>query len=168
MMRKVIQGKVWRFFDNIDTDQIFPGQYLSISKPEDMVEHCMEGAGHPKFREEAKPGDLIVAGEYFGCGSSREHAPLCLKLRGIKAIVAESFARIFFRNGLNIGLPVIEAKGVSAIEEGNEIEIDLKSGQMKDLTSGSIYQGTPIPDFLFKMLEKGGLLAELEERFLKK
>jgi 3-isopropylmalate/(R)-2-methylmalate dehydratase small subunit len=168
MLEKVIRGNVWRFLDNIDTDQIFPGQYLSISKPEDMVEHCMEGAGHLRFREEAKPGDLIVAGEYFGCGSSREQAPLCLKLRGIKAIIAESFARIFFRNGLNIGLPVIEAKGVSEIKEGDEIELNLQTGEIKNLTSGKNYQGDPIPDFLFKMLEKGGLVAELEERFIKK
>jgi len=166
-MEKIIKGKVWRFSDNVDTDQIFPGRYLSISDPKDMVEHCMEGAGHPKFRAEANEGDLIVAGENFGCGSSREHAAVCLKLLGIRAIIAESFARIFFRNGLNLGLPVIEAPGVSAIEEGNEIEINLETGEIKDVNTGESYQGSQIPDFLFKMVEKGGLIAELEERFLK-
>jgi 3-isopropylmalate/(R)-2-methylmalate dehydratase small subunit len=167
-MKKVISGKVWRFSNDIDTDQIFPGQYLSISKPEDMVEHCMEGAGHASFCSNARPGDLIVAGENFGCGSSREQAPLCLKLRGIRAIIAESFARIFFRNSLNIGLPVIEAAGISGIAEGNQIEVNVESGLIKDLTSGREYQGNPIPPFLFKMLEKGGLVTELEEKFLRK
>jgi len=167
MIEKIVRGKVWRFSDNIDTDQIFPGQYLSISKPEDMVEHCMEGAGHPRFREKAKAGDIIVAGNYFGCGSSREQAPICMKHFGISAVIAENFARIFFRNGLNVGLPVIEAPGVSAIEEGNEIEVNLESGVIKDLTNGRTYQGSPIPDFLFKMLEKGGLVAELKEKSLK-
>jgi 3-isopropylmalate/(R)-2-methylmalate dehydratase small subunit len=165
-MEKIIKGKVWRFSDDVDTDQIFPGRYLSISDPKDMVEHCMEGAGHPRFREEASEGDLIIAGENFGCGSSREHAAVCLKLLGIRAIVAESFARIFFRNGLNLGLPVVEASGVSAIEEGNEIEINVETGKILDITTGRSYQGSPIPDFLFKMVEKGGLIAELEERFL--
>ena len=167
MLEKSIRGKVWRFSDNIDTDQIFPGQYLSISKPEDMVAHCMEGTGHTRFREDAKPGDLVVAGHYFGCGSSREHAPVCLKYLGIRVIVAESFARIFFRNALNVGLPVVEAAGVSEIEEGSEIEVNLETGEVKNLSTGKTYEGSPIPDFLFKMLEKGGLLAELEERFLK-
>ena len=167
MIEKIIRGKVWKFSDNIDTDQIFPGQYLSISKPEDMVEHCMEGAGHPKFREEAKPGDIIVAGNYFGCGSSREQAPVCIKHFGISAVIAENFARILFSNGLNYGLPVVEAPGVSTVEEGNEIEVNLESGEIKDLTNGKTYQGSPIPEFLFKMLEKGGLVEELEEKFLK-
>jgi 3-isopropylmalate/(R)-2-methylmalate dehydratase small subunit len=166
-MEKIIRGKVWRFSDDVDTDQIFPGRYLSISDPKDMVEHCMEGAGHPSFMQEAGQGDLIVAGDNFGCGSSREHAAVCLKLLGIRAIVAESFARIFFRNGLNLGLPVVEAPGVSAIEEGNEIEINVETGKILDLSTGKSYQGSPIPDFLFKMVEKGGLIAELEEKFLK-
>ena len=166
-MEKVFRGRVWRFPENIDTDQIFPGRYLSISDPKDMVEHCMEGAGHPKFRSEVKQGDIIVAGENFGCGSSREHAPLVLKLVGIRAIVAESFARIFFRNGFNLGLPVLEAPGVTEIAEGSEIEVDLETGEIKDLTGGKSYRGSPIPEFLFMMLEKGGLVAELEEKFLK-
>ncbi|MBW1667855.1 MAG: 3-isopropylmalate dehydratase small subunit [Deltaproteobacteria bacterium] len=166
-MEKTIKGKVWRFSDNVDTDQIFPGRYLSISDPKDMVEHCMEGAGHPRFMEEAREGDIIIAGENFGCGSSREHAVVCLKLLGIRAIVAESFARIFFRNGLNLGIPVVEAPGVSAIEEGSKIEINVETGKITDISTGRSYQGTPIPEFLFKMMEKGGLIAELEEKFLK-
>ena len=166
-MEKIFKGRVWRFLDNIDTDQIFPGRYLSISDPKDMVEHCMEGAGHPVFQAEAKEGDLIVAGDNFGCGSSREHAAICLKLLGIRGIIAQSFARIFFRNALNVGLAVIEAPGVSAIIEGNQVEVNLETGEVKDLTDSKIYQGGTIPEFLFKMLEKGGLVAELEEKFLR-
>lgn len=167
MAQKIIRGKNWRFPDNVDTDQVYPGRYLSLSLPEELAARCMEGARHPRFRQEVKPGDLIVAGKNFGCGSSREHAARSIKYLGIQAIVAESFARIFFRNAFSLGLPLVEAPGVSEIEEGNEIEVNLESGEVKDLSSGKTYQGTRIPPFLLEMIEKGGLLPQLEDRFLK-
>ncbi len=168
MVQKIIRGKIWRFSEDIDTDQIFPGRYLSLSKAEDLIPHCMEGTGHSKFRKEAKAGDLIIAGENFGCGSSREHAPQCIKDFGIGVVIAESFARLFYRNAFNVGLPIVEAPGVSSIEEENEVEVNLESGEIRDLATGNKYKGSPIPPFFFKMLEKGGLIPQLEERFLKK
>jgi len=126
----------------------------------------MEGAGHPRFRKEVKPGDVIVAGHNFGSGSSREQAPVSLKYVGVCAVVAESFARIFFRNGFNVGLPVVEAPGVSTIDEGDDIEINLETGEIKNLTKGETYRGNPIPPFLLEILDKGGLIAELEDKFL--
>lgn len=165
-MEKIIRGRAWRFGDNIDTDQIYPGQHMSIADPEEMAAHAMEGAGHPKFRKEVKPGDVIVAGHNFGSGSSREQAPVSLKYVGVCAVVAESFARIFFRNGFNVGLPVVEAPGVSTIDEGDDIEINLETGEIKNLTKGETYRGNPIPPFLLEILDKGGLIAELEDKFL--
>jgi 3-isopropylmalate/(R)-2-methylmalate dehydratase small subunit len=166
-MGRIIRGKVWRFGGNIGTDHVFPGRYLSIAKPEDVALNCIEAAGHPTFREKAKPGGLVVAGDYFGYGFDHEQAPVCLKYRGINVIIAGNFARIFFRNTLNVGLAAVEAPEVYAIEEGNEIEMNLESGEVRDLTAGKTYQGSPFLKFLLTMLEKGGRMPQLKERVLK-
>ncbi|MCL5263685.1 MAG: 3-isopropylmalate dehydratase small subunit [Chloroflexi bacterium] len=164
---RVIKGRVWKFGDNIDTDQIYPTKFCVVSyTKEEVASHAMEASDHPNFAREAKPGDIIVGGRNFGCGSSREYAPVSLKYVGVGAVIAESFARIFYRNAFNIGLLVIEAKGISNINEGDEIEIDMELGEIRDLTTGSRYPAAAVPAGPREVFEKGGLIPYLEARYL--
>lgn len=151
-------GKVFKYGDSVDTDVILPARYLALYKEEDLAAHCMEDIDE-NFVKDVKQGDFIAAGENFGCGSSREHAPLCLKTAGVSCIIAETFARIFFRNAINIGLPIIECKeAAEEIEAGDEVEIDFNSGKIYDRTKGTEYQGQPFPEFMQKIIAAGGLV----------
>ena len=149
----ILSGKVWKFGDNIDTDVIIPGKYLRTTDMSVFASHVMEGID-PEFSKKVSKGDMIVAGKNFGCGSSREQAPLALKYAGVSCIVAESFARIFFRNAINVGLPIIEAR--IDCREGDNIEIDLENGIVKN--NEKTYSATKLPDFLRKILADGGLV----------
>ncbi len=153
----IIAGRAWRFGDDVNTDLILPGRYLELTDPEEMARHAMEGV-LPSFSERVKPGDIIVAGRNFGCGSSREHAPLALKHAGVGAIVAESFARIFYRNCINIGLPALQCHRISSeVMDGDDLEIDLNRGTLKNLRTGVRLQFTPLPNFIVKIITEGGL-----------
>lgn len=153
-----LQGKTWKFGDNINTDLIIPARYMTAYEASELGKHCMEDAD-PEFSKKIQPGDIIVAGENFGCGSSREHAVLALKGAGISAIIAKSFARIFFRNAINTGLPIIESpEAASTIKEGDEIIIDLTAGQIKNLTENRHFAIKEFPEFLTEIVENGGLL----------
>lgn len=154
-MENPIKGRVWKFGNDIDTDVIIPGKYLRTKDMQVFAAHAMEGID-PEFAKKAKPGDIIVAGENFGCGSSREQAPLALKHAGIACVVAKSFARIFFRNAINVGLPLMEAD--VECQEGDEIEVDLLKGEVRVPGKG-VFRGNKLPDFLLDMLTDGGLVA---------
>jgi len=153
----VIQGRAWKLGDNIDTDLIIPGKYLHISNIQELAEHTFEGIW-PGFCRQVIPGDIIVAGRNFGCGSSRESAVGVLKELGIGGVVAVSFARIFFRNAINIGLPVLEVPSVTAIAEGDEISVDLRRGMVTDLKNREIIVGSPLPEFILEIIACGGLV----------
>jgi len=153
-----IQGRVWKYGDNVDTDAIIPARYLNVHTAEELAPHCMEDidAG---FAEAVQVGDVIVAGENFGCGSSREHAPLAMKGAGVGAVVARSFARIFFRNAIGVGLPILEsAAAVDGAQAGQQMEIDLEGGQIRNLTTGETYQAEPYPSFMMEIVQAGGLI----------
>ncbi len=152
-----MKGKVWKFKNNIDTDLIIPARYLNTFDPAELAKHVMEDAD-ASFAGKVKKGDIIVAGDNFGCGSSREHAPIAIKAAGVSAVIANSFARIFFRNSINVGLPILEIKDTSKINEGDELDIDLEKGQIKDLTTGQTFNAEPFPPFMKKIIEKGGLI----------
>ncbi len=154
-MENPIVGRVWKFGNDIDTDVIIPGKYLRTKDMQVFAAHAMEGID-PEFAKKVTPGDIIVAGTNFGCGSSREQAPLALKHAGVACIVARSFARIFFRNAINIGLPLLEAD--VGCEEGDEVEIDLLKGEIKVIGNGT-FKGNRLPDFLLEILTAGGLVA---------
>jgi len=160
----VIRGRVWKFGDNIDTDVIIPFKYKARTiDPKELAQHVMEGID-PDFSKKVKPGDIIVAGKNFGCGSSREQAPLAIKAAGIAAVVAESFARIFFRNAINIGLPVLEVKGIfEKTDSGDLLEIDLSQGMVKNLSKGLTFKAAPMPDTLMEILKEGGLVNYLKK-----
>ena len=148
---------VWKFGDDIDTDAIIPGKYLTINTPHELAKHAFEGV-RPEFARGVKEGDMIVAGFNFGCGSSREHAPLALKGAKVKCIIAKSFARIFFRNAINIGLPLLECQDTDKIEEGDHIEVDFASGLITNTEKNQIYDATPLPDFVRGIVDAGGLI----------
>ena len=153
-----MKGTVWKFGDDIDTDIILPGRYLIYTDEEKLSQHCMEGLDD-KFNEKCKKGDFIVAGKNFGCGSSREHAPIALKGVGVAAVIAESFARIFYRNAINIGLPIIECpEAAQGIEAGDEVEVDFDSGMIYNRTKGTEFKGQPFPEFMQKLIAAGGLV----------
>jgi 3-isopropylmalate/(R)-2-methylmalate dehydratase small subunit len=159
-----IEGKVWKFGDNIDTDVIIPAPYLVTTDSAELGKHCMEGVD-PTFSETASPGDIIVGGKNFGCGSSREHAPMSIKGAGIACVVAESFARIFFRNAFNMGLPIFEAAGVSeGIQQGDRITIDQDTGVIINITRDSRFDASSIPPFMQDLIEAGGLMAHVMKR----
>ncbi|MBS7657731.1 MAG: 3-isopropylmalate dehydratase small subunit [Candidatus Bathyarchaeia archaeon] len=163
-----ISGIVLKFGNNIDTDVILPGKYLVLTDPEELAKHAMEGLDK-EFSEKAKKGVVIVAGENFGCGSSREHAPIALKYAGVKAIIAKSFARIFYRNAINIGLPVLECEDAyEKIEENNELLIDLSSGEIIDKTKNLTFKFIPLPSFLLNILTHGGLIKSLKSSLMQK
>lgn len=152
---KNIQGKVWRFADNIDTDLIIAARYLNTSDPKELAKHVLEDAD-PDFVNKMSEGDIIVAGENFGCGSSREHAPIALKAAGVSAVIAKSFARIFYRNSFNMGLPIFELSQTDEINEGDIVKIDLESGKI--VTDKKTYEFTPIPPFMQELINAGGLI----------
>jgi len=163
-VRRVKQkGKVWMFGDDVNTDLIIPGKYLELVDPEEMAEHAMEGID-PDFPKKIQKGDVVVGGTNFGCGSSREHAPLALKYAGIGAVIAESFARIYYRNSINIGLPALECPGITeAVEEGDTVEVDIIGGNVKNTRTGAELSFTPLPDFMVEVLNDGGLVPYLKK-----
>ncbi len=152
-----MQGKVWKFGDNIDTDLIIAARYLNTSEPSELAKHIMEDAD-PEFLNKMSEGDIIVAGENFGCGSSREHAPIALKSAGISAIIAPTFARIFYRNAFNMGLPIFELAEANEINEGDTVKVDMAKGEIINITQGKTYKFTPIPEFMQKLVDAGGLI----------
>jgi 3-isopropylmalate dehydratase small subunit len=159
-----MKGKTWKFGNNIDTDLIIPARYLNTSDPAELAQYAMMDADS-EWVDKMSKGDFIVAGDNFGCGSSREHAPIALKAAGVSAIIAKSFARIFYRNSINIGLPILEAPQAAAeIKEGDEIEVDLAAGKIKDLTTGQTYQAQPFPEFMQKIIDQGGLINHLKSK----
>jgi len=159
-----IRGKVWKFGDDVDTDAIIPARYLNTSDPKELAKHLMEDADRD-FPNKVKAGDIIVAGKNFGCGSSREHAPIAIKAAGIQAVIAKSFARIFYRNAFNIGLPIFESLEASEqIRETDQIEIDAEGGIIEDLTAKEEYEANPIPPFMQELIAAGGLVEWTKKR----
>ncbi len=150
-------GRAWKFGDDVDTDAIIPGRYLVINEPKELAQHLFEGV-HPEMGALIRQGDYVVAGENFGCGSSREHAPLALKGAGIAAVIAKSFARIFFRNAINIGLPLIICSEVGRIANGALIEVDMVGGIIHNISNDEVYKTTPLPEFLKEIVDDGGLV----------
>lgn len=159
----MIRGRVWKFGDNISTDHIAPGRYFHLrNNLEELAKHVLEDAMED-FAKKVQKGDIIVAGKNFGLGSSREHAARIIKIAGVSCVVAKSFARIFYRNAINVGLPVIELKEVDEINQGDELEIDLENGVLKNLTTGKEYRFTPIPKFLLEILKEDGIVSYLKK-----
>ena len=157
-MEKVMKGKAWKFGNNIDTDQIYPGIYVELTEMEDIKKHALSGSAEPNIADEVQPGDIVVAGTIFGCGSSREHAAMTLKGAGVGAVLAESFGRIFFRNAINLGLPVIVCPGISkCAQKGDEIRIDIETGEVTDVTRGKVLKTTPFSPYVLNILESGGI-----------
>ena len=159
-------GKAWKFGDDVDTDVIIQGKYLVINEPEELAKHVFENI-KPEFAKAVKKGDFVVAGENFGCGSSREHAPIALRATGIEAVIAKSYARIFFRNAVNIGLKVLECKDADKIEEGDELEVDYVNGKIVNKSKNEEYPINPIPEFLRQIMDKGGLVNFCKELYAK-
>ena len=159
----IIKGKIWKFKDNIDTDVIIPARYLNTSDPKELALHCMEDYDS-KFVKKMNQGDIVAAGRNFGCGSSREHAPIALKAAGVSCIIAQSFARIFFRNAINIGLPIFESEEVAdQCSQGDILEIDSTQGIIKNLTKDKIYKTNLLPEFIQKIIAVGGLREYVKE-----
>ena len=159
-----MQGKIWKFGNDVDTDAIIPARYLNTSDPEELAAHVMEDAD-PSFPGKVKKGDMIVALKNFGCGSSREHAPIALKKAGISCVIAHSFARIFYRNAINIGLPILESpEAAGALDEGDEVSINLNNGTIKNLSTGDIYTAVAFPPFMSDIMDKGGLIPYVQWR----
>ena len=158
------KGNVFKYGDNVDTDVIIPARYLNSSDPKELATHCMEDIDKD-FVNKVKAGDIIVATKNFGCGSSREHAPIAIKASGVSCVIAETFARIFYRNAINIGLPIMECKEASvAIRNGDEVEIDFDSGEIHDLTTGETFKGQAFPEFMQKIINAEGLLNYIKSR----
>lgn len=159
-----MKGQAWKFGDNIDTDLIIPARYLNTSDPEELAKHCMEDAD-PEWVRKMRKGDFIVGGENFGCGSSREHAPIAIKAAGVSAVIAKSFARIFYRNAINIGLPILESpEAAENIKEGDEIEVNLSTGEITDPTINQVFKAQPFPEFMQKIIDAGGLIKYLQQQ----
>lgn len=159
-----VRGKVWQFGDNVDTDAIIPARYLNTSDPRELAQHCMEDAD-ASFAKEVQPGAIIVAGTNFGSGSSREHAPLAIKAVGVSCVIAAGFARIFYRNAFNIGLPILESpEAAQGSEQGDELEVDLDTGEIRNLTRGQTFWAHPIPPFMQELIRDGGLIRHLSRR----
>lgn len=164
----IIRGRVWKFGDNVDTDQIIPARYLNTSDPYELAQHVMEDSEHPEFAKRHQQGDIILAGRNFGSGSSREHAPIAIKYAGVPVVISASFARIFFRNAINIGLPIVEApQAVEETDHGDEVEVDLEKGVVRNLTKGKEYQATKFPETLMEILKAGGLMEYAKGRLKK-
>ncbi len=159
-----IEGKVWKFGADVDTDAIIPARYLNQSDPKELARHAMEDE-RPEFSTEVKKGDILLAEKNFGCGSSREHAPIALKAAGISCIIAKSFARIFFRNSFNLGLPLLESpEACDSIKDGDRVQVDLSTGEIVDLTQRKKFSATPIPPFMQELLKDGGLIPHLRKK----
>lgn len=160
----MIQGTAHKYGDHVDTDVIIPARYLNTSDPRELAAHCMEDID-PTFLQKMKPGDILVAGKNFGCGSSREHAPIAIKTAGISCVIAETFARIFYRNALNIGLPIIESEEAArGVADGDEIEVDLEGGKVRNLTQGTEYSFSPLVGMAQTLVEAGGLKELVRKR----
>ena len=159
-----LKGRVWKFGDDVDTDAIIPARYLNTSDPDELARHCMEDAD-PEFPAKVGTGDIIVAGKNFGCGSSREHAPIAIKAAGGSCLVAGTFARIFYRNAFNIGLPILESPEAAAeVNEGDELAVDTAAGVITNLTTGKKYTANPVPPFMQQIIDAGGLIEYVKEK----
>ena len=159
-----LEGKVWRYGDNIDTDVIIPARYLNSFDPKELASHCMVDID-PTFSQKVKAGDIMVGGKNFGCGSSREHAPIAIQASGVPVIIAASFARIFYRNGINIGLPLLEiGDDVEKIKAGDRLRVDTSTGTIKDLTTGDVFHAHPLPGFVQEIARAGGLINYIKKK----
>lgn len=161
--RHILRGHAHKYGDNVNTDEIIPARYLNTADPSELAKHCMEDID-ADFVNKVSAGDIIVAGSNFGCGSSREHAPIAIKAAGISCVIAQSFARIFFRNAINIGLPIIEIPDTSAILSGDELEVNLILGKIKNISRKSAYSSAPFPDFLLTIINSGGLINYISQK----
>ena len=160
----MLKGRVHKYGANVDTDAIIPARYLNVSEPAELARHCMEDID-AEFVSKRQPGDIIVATTNFGCGSSREHAPLAIKTAGVSCVIAKSFARIFFRNAINIGLPLLEcSEAVDNTAAGDILEVDLFSGKIKNVTSGMVFTAKPYPEFMAELISAGGLIEYTKKR----
>ena len=160
----MIRGKVWKFGDHVDTDVIIPARYLNAPEPSELAKHCMEDIDS-SFAGSVQAGDIMVGGWNFGCGSSREHAPVAIQASGITCVIAASFARIFYRNSINIGFPILECPEASeAIKAGDIVTVDTETGKITDETTGQVFEAKPFPPFIQKIVERGGLLPYLKEK----
>jgi 3-isopropylmalate dehydratase small subunit len=158
------EGQAWRFGDNIDTDVIIPARYLMTTDPVELAKHCMEDID-PGFVGKVHAGDVLVAGNNFGCGSSREHAPIAIKAAGVSVVIANSFARIFYRNAINIGLPILECpEAVAGVKPGDTLRVDLASGRIDDVTSGQTFQAQSYPESILNIITAGGLIAATRQK----
>ncbi len=163
----MIQGKVIKYGHNVDTDVIIPARYLNTSDPNELAQHCMEDLDKD-FVKKVQKGDIMVAGKNFGCGSSREHAPIAIKASGISCVIAETFARIFYRNAINIGLPIMECpEAAQDIEDGDVVSVDVYSGVITNITKNKTYQGTPFPEFMQNIIKAEGLINYVKGRVSK-
>jgi 3-isopropylmalate/(R)-2-methylmalate dehydratase small subunit len=162
----IIKGKIYKFGNDVNTDEIIPARYLNTSDPKELAAHVMEDAD-PQFPKKAKAGDIIVAGKNFGCGSSREHAPLAIKASGIACVVAESYARIFYRNAFNIGLTIMECQAAAEAQTGHVLSIDTTTGEIKNLTLKKTYASKPIPPFMQELISAGGLMEYVRKGLMK-
>ncbi len=159
-----LHGKVWKYGNDIDTDAIIPARYLNTIDPKELASHCMEDAD-AEFAAKVKPGDIMAAGKNFGCGSSREHAPIAIKAAGVSCVIAQSFARIFYRNAFNMGLPILECpEAAEKIQTGDELELDLDSGVIVNKTRNETYHAQAIPPFMQKLIAAGGLIEYVREQ----
>ena len=160
-------GKVYKYGDNVDTDVIIPARYLNAPSPDELAKHCMEDID-ASFATKVQPGDIIVGGANFGCGSSREHAPISIRACGVRCVIAASFARIFYRNSINIGFPILECpEAAAAIQNGDQVSVDFDSGLIRDETTGAEFRATALPPFIGRIVEDGGLLPYLKARLEK-
>ena len=159
------EGRVFRYGDNVDTDVIIPARYLNSSDKDDLRKHCMEDID-PEIVKNVQQGDIIVAGKNFGCGSSREHAPIAIKASGVSCVIASTFARIFFRNSINIGLPILECpEAADEIKAGDVLSVDFSTGEITDRTTGKTYKAEPFPPFMQRLIESGGLIGYIKENY---
>lgn len=159
-----LKGKVWKLGDDVDTDLIIAARYLNSSEPEHLAAHCLEVL-IPELTQKVQQGDILVAGKNFGCGSSREHAPIAIKGAGVSCVIAKSFARIFYRNCINIGLPILEcSEAVDAVQDGDSLQVDLERGKIINLRSQEEFQAMPFPPFMQEIMDKGGLINYVKER----
>ncbi|GBC62202.1 3-isopropylmalate dehydratase small subunit [Desulfonema ishimotonii] len=158
-----ITGKVWRFGDDVDTDLIIPARYLNTSDPAELAKHCMEDAD-PEFAGRVSPGDIIVAGKNFGCGSSREHAPIAIKAAGLACVIAKSFARIFYRNSFNMGLPILECPDTDLFEAGKALTVNFDTGEIMLVGDDTRFSSKPIPPFMQELVQSGGLMQHIRKR----
>lgn len=157
------KGRVFKYGDNIDTDVIIPARYLNTSDPQELAKHCMEDLDKT-FIERVSKGDIIVANKNFGCGSSREHAPIAIKAAGVSVVIASTFARIFYRNSLNIGMPILECpEAVAKIDDGDQVEVDFTKGLIRNITKDETYQAQPFPEFMQKLIATGGLMKYISQ-----